>query len=393
MERAYTIKRWQKLMLGIHAAFIIFLGLFLVATTFFFAHSTAELVAFSFNSQLAPTKELGGPLSILLLALMIITPVLLLSGLDWASLVRSKSKVIIDENGILSAGGWFSPSGIVSFSNGRLIEAPSKIDRFRSFIAFRKAVAVEILDPEKAWEHTTFSLVASHYVLKVLTFGKVILPKYPSVLMIPVNSDAEKRDAENFLRQHLKPIEVSNTVSREKRLFNTSQRKYRNKIALIFLLPSMIGALGALPVVWQHQTDPAFQHTRDIKTQADGGNADAQNKLGWRYATGTGVFFKSDQDAVYWYKKAAEQQYPKALYNLGLAYANRRGVKRDYEKAFSYFLEAANRDFTQSYYFLGLMYEKGYGIQKSVENAAKYYELASQSGDKRAEEALNNLKS
>jgi len=46
---------------------------------------------------------------------------------------------------------------------------------------------------------------------------------------------------------------------------------------------------------------------------------------------------------VYWYRKAAEQEYPVAQYNLGVRYDNGQGVPQDYKQAVYWFSKAAEQ--------------------------------------------------
>ena len=58
------------------------------------------------------------------------------------------------------------------------------------------------------------------------------------------------------------------------------------------------------------------------------------------YHTGQGVL-QDDKEAVKWTRKAAEQGYAKAQYNLALMYDNGRGVPKDYVMAHMYWNIAA----------------------------------------------------
>jgi TPR repeat protein len=60
------------------------------------------------------------------------------------------------------------------------------------------------------------------------------------------------------------------------------------------------------------------------------------------YANGQGVP-KDDQQAVAWYRKAAEHGLADALYSLGLAYANGRGVPQDKTQALAWLRKAAEK--------------------------------------------------
>ena len=74
----------------------------------------------------------------------------------------------------------------------------------------------------------------------------------------------------------------------------------------------------------QHATSPSTDIAR-LRTEADQGNAAAQNNLGVVYANGTGVA-KDPAQAVFWYRKAADQGDAAAQNNLGVAYANGTGI-------------------------------------------------------------------
>jgi len=69
-----------------------------------------------------------------------------------------------------------------------------------------------------------------------------------------------------------------------------------------------------------------------IRKAAEQGNADAQSNLGVMYANGKGVA-QDDQEAVKWYRKAAEQGYARAQFNLGHMYDQGMGVTQDYIEA------------------------------------------------------------
>ena len=62
------------------------------------------------------------------------------------------------------------------------------------------------------------------------------------------------------------------------------------------------------------------------------------------YEYGRGVE-QSDEKAVEWYLKAAEQGFARAQNNLGVMYANGTGVEQSYEKAAEWVLKAADQGF------------------------------------------------
>jgi TPR repeat protein len=102
-------------------------------------------------------------------------------------------------------------------------------------------------------------------------------------------------------------------------------------LSLAFAMPSPVGVqasgLADSPRTLTLNQD-AGNGADDLKkllALAATGQARAQYLIGVRYQEGNGVV----QDfamAANWYRKAAEQKYPNALYNLGHYYYNGKGV-------------------------------------------------------------------
>jgi TPR repeat protein len=72
---------------------------------------------------------------------------------------------------------------------------------------------------------------------------------------------------------------------------------------------------------------------QQIRIKAEQGDAEAQNNLGMMYANGKGVA-QDDKQAAVWFRKAAEQGYAEAQLILGLMYFNGTGVPQDYAQAY-----------------------------------------------------------
>ena len=161
-------------------------------------------------------------------------------------------------------------------------------------------------------------------------------------------------------------------------------------LGIVILLPITSFLLG----FERHQrnlgSDPQVKITQLLLKRAKAGNADAQNKMGWRYDRGVGVG-KSRSRAVYWYKLSAKQGFAKAQYNLGLAYYYKRGVKRDYRKSIEWFSKAAGRVNGRAEYFLGVMHEKGKGVAKSTGKATNFYRKSAALGYSRGKKALRRM--
>ena len=116
-----------------------------------------------------------------------------------------------------------------------------------------------------------------------------------------------------------------------------------------------------------------------VRKAAEQGFARAQYDLGLMYEFGTGVE-RSNEKAAEWYLKAAEQGYAEAQCNLGYMYANGTGVEQSYVKAAEWFLKAAEQGDADAQYHLGVMYRDGTGVERSDEKAAEWYLKAAEQG-------------
>ena len=134
-----------------------------------------------------------------------------------------------------------------------------------------------------------------------------------------------------------------------------------------------------------------FDKSMEKATQ---GEAWAQFNLGIMYANGRGVP-ENDAEAVKWYRKAADgvsyrrlssrisrssQGYVKAQYNLGFMYANGRGVPENDAEAVKWYRKAADQGYAKAQYNLGLMYDNGRGVSKNDAEAVKWYKKAAEQG-------------
>jgi hypothetical protein len=120
---------------------------------------------------------------------------------------------------------------------------------------------------------------------------------------------------------------------------------------------------------------------------ADQGDASAQNNLGVMYENGRGVP-QDYKEAVKWYRLAADQGDASAQYNLGEMYENGRGVPQDYKEAVKWYRLAADQGVASAQYNLGVMYYEGRGVPQDYREAANWYRLAAEQGDAYAQ---NNL--
>ncbi len=82
-----------------------------------------------------------------------------------------------------------------------------------------------------------------------------------------------------------------------------------------------------------------------------------------------------------WYRKAAEQGYAKAQYNLGNMYREGEGVKQDYAKAVRWYTKAAEQGYALAQCNLGVMYANGTGVSPDYKLAYGWFSLSAAQGD------------
>lgn len=84
----------------------------------------------------------------------------------------------------------------------------------------------------------------------------------------------------------------------------------------------------------------------DLRSRAQAGVPGAQFNLGVIYAEGRGVQ-QDDAQAVYWYRLAAEQGLAQAQYHLGDMYAEGRGVSQNTAEATRWYDRAEAQGYTR----------------------------------------------
>ncbi len=141
-----------------------------------------------------------------------------------------------------------------------------------------------------------------------------------------------------------------------------------------------------------YRPDLAYQIWQQFKLnqEANSGDALAQHELGLRYLLGDGI--PSDTvKAIYWIKKAAENNLTAAKYNLGIMLINGIGIKWNPFLAFKYFRSAAREGMLQAQYVLGILYTDNLIVKRDW-NLAYYWIKKSADGDfKSAKEVLPEL--
>jgi hypothetical protein len=89
--------------------------------------------------------------------------------------------------------------------------------------------------------------------------------------------------------------------------------------------------------------------------------------------------------AVYWYRKAAEQGHPGAQFNLGTMYQLGEAVKKDDSQAMDWYGKAAKQGYADAQFKIGEIYAKGKGVEADDVQAFNWYFKAAKNGSKDAQ--------
>ena len=114
---------------------------------------------------------------------------------------------------------------------------------------------------------------------------------------------------------------------------------------------------------------------------------DDKDGLGLMHANGHGVP-RDEQQAVVWFRKAAEQGLAGAQHNLGVMYANGQGIPKDEQQAVTWYRKAAEQGGARAQNHLGAMYYNGHGVPKDEQQAVAWYRKAAEQGDAGAQRIL-----
>lgn len=139
----------------------------------------------------------------------------------------------------------------------------------------------------------------------------------------------------------------------------------------------------------QEEQSPAAE-LQALREKAEQGDANAQFNLGVMYANGRGVPQDGAQAAVWW-RKAAEQGLAGAQNNLGGMYGSGQGVAQDYGQAVAWFRKAADQGDQDGQFNLGMLYANGHGVPQDYTQAVAWWRKAAEQGDSAAQFALSGM--
>ena len=148
-------------------------------------------------------------------------------------------------------------------------------------------------------------------------------------------------------------------------------------------LPTL--ALGMAPTMTARRpasADPAVAFAAlpaRLRDMANNGNASAQYEIGLRFAEGRGVA-RDAKASVTWLEKAAKQDLAPAAYRLGSLYEKGLGVAKDLTAATTWYSKAADLGNVRAMHNLAVISAEGAGGKSDYTKAATWFAKASQMG-------------
>lgn len=127
-----------------------------------------------------------------------------------------------------------------------------------------------------------------------------------------------------------------------------------------------------------------------LTQKAAQGNANAQYRLGWHLRNS---IQKTDhQEALKWYKLAAEQGHVHAQYAIGLLYTFGPSIEINYAEALKWHLLAAEQEHPSAQYSVGWLYDSGgYGVKRNYLEALKWFKKSCNNGNEKACRAYERM--
>lgn len=90
---------------------------------------------------------------------------------------------------------------------------------------------------------------------------------------------------------------------------------------------------------------------------------------------------QSYEEAMKWWKEAAQRGYTVAMNNIGLMYANGDGVQQDYAEALKWWHQSAFLGNAWAMNSVGDLYENGFGVPRDLMMAMTWYQSAAAQGE------------
>ena len=127
-----------------------------------------------------------------------------------------------------------------------------------------------------------------------------------------------------------------------------------------------------------------------FKLMANGGDANAQNALGYMYRRGLGAD-KDTLQSMFWYRKAAKQGSAVAQYSLGEITRKEGQTKVQKAAALEWITKAAKQNYGDAQFTLGLIFFQGEGITKDINESYFWLALGNENSHDKSSQLLAHV--
>ncbi len=205
----------------------------------------------------------------------------------------------------------------------------------------------------------------------------------------------ELTDREKFKQTIIDSIRESKAEFKDKLFNNKLPKTQENKDLIIKAEQGDIEAQIKIGFKYENGEDieqNIEEALKWYKKAADQGSSNAKVNIGNLYRNGNGVGVpQSDKDALHWYQKAADQGNADGQNLLGIMYFNGTGIDKDNNQALSWFHKSADQGNSDAQVNLGVMYQKGVGGEKNDEKAISWFKKSAEQGNSSAQVNLGAM--
>lgn len=155
---------------------------------------------------------------------------------------------------------------------------------------------------------------------------------------------------------------------------------------IIFSVSTMAGTLEeGYEAIRSGKLDEGYAILSEL---AASGDADAQYGVAILHKEGWGTE-KNIKTAFDYYQKAALQDHPGALFEMGWFYQAGENISQNYAEAIKWYEKAANKGHPVAMYALGGLYYNGMGTKKSEDKGTEWFRKSAEKGYPPAIEFVN----
>jgi hypothetical protein len=158
-----------------------------------------------------------------------------------------------------------------------------------------------------------------------------------------------------------------------------------------WILALFLVALICVGCKQSNSKDVNQMNVAELQAAANQGNDRAMIKLGLLYDVGQEGITQNFDEAVKWFRKAANDKDPEAQYWMGYVYLHGTGVDKNLSEAVKWFRLSADAGQPWAQTVLGHLYERGLGVEKDDKKAFDYIQKAAIKGYPFGEEALGTF--